>query len=210
MTKIVCVSDQHGYLENDIPPCDLLLIAGDIMPTYDHSVPFQKEWLLERYFLWLDNQPFKEAVIVGGNHDFLFESHEKICWPYKVHYLEDTSCVVDGLKIHGTPWALNFGPWAFMDTENELEIKYNLIEDDVDIIVSHTPMNGFGDRTVSGEYAGSTRLRAKINQIKPKLLVCGHIHEGYGSYRKGDTYIINASIMNEFYEPINDPVEIEI
>ena len=50
--RIVALSDQHGYLP-DVPPCDLLIVAGDVCPdrvgtslAKDHPAK-QKGWFDE-------------------------------------------------------------------------------------------------------------------------------------------------------------------
>ena len=35
---VLCLSDIHGNLPNNLPKADLLLIAGDICPTFDHQI----------------------------------------------------------------------------------------------------------------------------------------------------------------------------
>jgi Icc-related predicted phosphoesterase len=39
-------------------------------------------------------------------------------------------------------------------------------------------------------------------------VVCGHIHSGYGRYQLGDTEIINASLVDNDYRPVNPAVRI--
>ena len=46
--------------------------------------------------------------------------------------------------------------------------------------------------------------------MKPQLMVCGHIHPGYGRYQLGDTEIINAALVDDRYEPVNPPVELTL
>ncbi len=142
--------------------------------------------------------------------------------------------VVKKLKIWGSPWTKRFEGMnphcmAFtVDTEEELADKWALIPDDVDILVTHSPPKFGLDKTVSQEYAGSESLRDWIFMHQPKLHVFGHIHEGYGIiiyqkiqklniqlYGKVDerlckTTIINASHVNERYEPVNAPIRIEL
>ena len=70
---------------------------------------------------------------------------------------------------------------------------------------------------------GSKSLLERINEIdkngdgKKRLFVCGHIHEGYGltklssiDHDKCTWTIVNASHVNECYEPINKPIRIEL
>ena len=42
--RVAAISDLHGYLP-DTPPCDVLLIGGDVCPVYDHGLDFQRRWL---------------------------------------------------------------------------------------------------------------------------------------------------------------------
>ncbi|MEM2341058.1 MAG: metallophosphoesterase [Candidatus Bathyarchaeia archaeon] len=60
------------------------------------------------------------------------------------------------------------------------------------ILLSHSPpKNTALDRAFSGIHAGSTSVRGFIEEHKPLLVVCGHIHEAKGKERVGDTLIIN-------------------
>jgi Icc-related predicted phosphoesterase len=46
--------------------------------------------------------------------------------------------------------------------------------------------------------------------MKPKVHIFGHIHEGYGEVKIGDTHYYNASYVNLGYVPVNDPFLIEV
>lgn len=63
------------------------------------------------------------------------------------------------------------------------------------------------------EHIGSKSLRRIMGRVKPKLWICGHIHEGYGQFKdtslSGINYhIVNCSHVNERYEPVNKPVRV--
>jgi Icc-related predicted phosphoesterase len=219
MKEIVMTADLHGNLP-EIPSADLLIIGGDIFPlSSDHSIVFQRSWLETNFATWAQNLDVGNIVLIAGNHDFLFETSlfggaegMSEYWEQRVSpniiYLQDSMCSFDdGLSIWGTPWSLNFGPWAFMGSEKELSEKYEKIPQDVDIVVSHTPMYGFGDHCLDGKDAGSKSLLTKMNEIQPRLFVCGHIHEGAGFYRYGDTKIINASLLDPYYKVTNLPIK---
>lgn len=72
--KVVATSDLHGFLPQ-IPPCDLLLIAGDVCPVWNHRLPFQRKWLRETFTPWLESLPARKIVGVWGNHDSIAESN---------------------------------------------------------------------------------------------------------------------------------------
>jgi hypothetical protein len=123
------------------------------------------------------------------------------------------------IKIWGSPWTKSFRGMnpkckAFtVDTEEELAEKWAKIPHDIDILVTHSPPQGGLDFTTiqNGMIVygyGSKSLQMEYKRISPKLHVFGHIHEGYGQDKNGTTYLINASHVNERYEPVNKPIRV--
>lgn len=224
MLRVAAVSDLHGILPT-IPECDLLLIAGDICPAWDHSLRIQRVWLDTTFRRWLKSVPVKQQIVgVAGNHDMIYQQ-----WPEGVPeelpwvYLQDAVTEVAGLKIFGAPWQLPFGlGWAFNLPENTLARKYELIPDDTDVIVTHGPPFGYGDAVPrrlnnSNEtewpepnHQGSIALTKRIEEIKPKLVVTGHIHESHGQWQFGNTKIVNAAILDGQYHHVHQPTVIDL
>ncbi len=108
------------------------------------------------------------------------------------------------------------------DTEEQLAEKWDMIPDDTDILVTHSPPYGILDEVKEDVWrhawdedlhVGSKSLALKIgNMDKPPLLWCwGHIHEAYGedlSVRSKPCRMINCSLVNERYQPVNKPVRV--
>jgi Icc-related predicted phosphoesterase len=53
-------------------------------------------------------------------------------------------------------------------------------------------------------------MTATLERVQPRLMVCGYIHPAHGRYRLGTTEIINASLVDEDYRPVNPVVTIEL
>ena len=63
-------------------------------------------------------------------------------------YLEDSSCEVLGYKIWGSPWTPWFCDWGFNARRGEeSKSHWDKIPNDTDIILTHGPPLGFGDKT---------------------------------------------------------------
>ncbi|NRS87458.1 Icc-related predicted phosphoesterase [Flavobacterium sp. 7E] len=92
----------------------------------------------------------------------------------------------------------------------EINKHWKLIPKDTDILITHGPPFGILDLTASNYNAGCEMLLKKVNQIKPKLHVFGHIHEGYGIIENGKTIFANASSVNVHYQMVNAPIVLEI
>lgn len=214
MTSIVCVSDLHEHLV-DIPACDLLLIAGDVSFGFREDFAAMHAFLEAEFAAWLERVPADEVVLVAGNHDKSIEA-----WGMpdglRCSYLADEGVERFGLRIWGTPWQPWFGDWAFNaprdDGEAFLARKFDAIPDDTDIVVAHGPPYGYGDLVPrgGGRHVGSSALTAAIDRVQPRLVVCGHIHPGFGRYRHGETEILNVSLVDDDYQPVNPVVQLDL
>jgi len=87
-----------------------------------------------------------------------------------------------------------------------LQEKWDLISKNVDVLITHGPAFGLLDKIHSGENTGCENLLAKIEEIKPKVHICGHIHESYGKIKCQGIEFINASVTNERFKPTNPPI----
>jgi Icc-related predicted phosphoesterase len=221
MITICAISDQHSLLP-DIPPCDLLLIGGDICPCsfgYGSSSPrskglHQAMWLKDEFKPWLERQPVKETVMCWGNHDWIGEHAPEHIPKLPCHILTDKGVELFGLKIYGSPWQLPFFDWAFNAAESELEKRWAAIPDDTDILVLHGPPYGHGDLAPAYpnirnemEHVGSKSLTKRIEELpKLKLAIYGHIHPGRGVYQIGNTVCCNVTVVNEKYKMVHKPM----
>lgn len=201
---ILATSDLHGNLPQ-VPACDVLLIGGDICPlSFDRDITRCFDWLHTDFRAWLLEVPALRIVAIAGNHDFVFEKmHDAI---NELHlpwtYLRDGSTDIEGLKIWGTPWVPNLTGWAFYGDDATLERKYAMVPEGCDIVLSHGPPFGAGDRLAGRPVrVGAKAANDMMERARPHNLVCGHVHEGYGSYRAYDTDIWNVSFVDEFYTP---------
>lgn len=131
--------------------------------------------------------------------------------PDGVVYLNDSSVEIEGIKIWGSPITPWFNDWAFnRDRGSEIKKHWDLIPDDIDILVTHGPPFGILDETVYGKRTGCEELLLRVYQVKPKYHIFGHIHKDYGSFTKGEITFINASVLDDWYEMRNEAVEISI
>jgi Icc-related predicted phosphoesterase len=205
--RIICISDTHGVHENlRLPPCDLLIHAGDL--TRRGTL---RE--LARASRWLHSQPAERVVLIAGNHDRCLERSpvrsREILSQLDI-YLEDEAFEWQGLKIYGSPWQPKFFNWAFNLPRGEpLREKWQMIPEDTDILVTHTPPYGVLDKTRFGQHVGCEELARRVAELDLKLHVFGHIHEDYGVRMRGSLMSLNASTCNLRYDPVQPPVELE-
>lgn len=207
--KLTCVaiSDTHGMYSNiNVPDGDVLIHAGDITRHGKLSE-------LNDFNDWLGEQPHKHKIIIAGNHDWCFErqKNESLKILTNAIYLEDQSITIEGHNFYGSPWQPTFQHWAFnLQRGKEIQKKWQLISNDIDVLITHGPVFGILDKIFSGENVGCEALLSKVEKIKPKVHVCGHIHEGYGEIISQGIKFINASVMNVRYQTTNAPISFTI
>lgn len=212
MPRIICLSDTHNCNEQIIvPDGDILIHAGDAtIRGTQHEV--------EGFLAWFSSLPHKYKIFVAGNHDWLYETYNRfarlLTANFNVKYLQDSFTVIEGLKIYGSPWQPRFYDWAFnLNRGSELAEKWKLIPDDTDILVTHGPPHGILDevpRKFFVENTGCEELRKKVEEIRPKLHIFGHIHCGYGQTEQLGVKFVNASNCDESYKPTQPPIVIDL
>jgi Icc-related predicted phosphoesterase len=161
-----------------VPSGDILIHAGDLT---SHG----KKNQVQDFADWFRSQPHKHKVVIPGNHDWYAEQSARECEAlfHGVNYAIHGCIQVAGFKIGMFAFQPRFFGWAFNVDRNspKMEFLWSRIDNDCDIIVSHGPPQGLCDLTPRGERVGCEVMYKKLKQIeKLKLVVCGHIHEGYG------------------------------
>ena len=215
--RICATSDLHGFFP-EIPDCDVLCIAGDIVACNPADPRMDAASLIE-FGHWLAALVERGITVIGvaGNHDFILRDHEEFARSLPWIYLLDESVEFGGLKFHGTPWQPWFCEWAFNAPEVDpgeefLTEKFALIPDDTDVLIAHGPPAGFHDR-VGRRNVGSIALNRRIQEIKPKLAIYGHVHHGYGVEQVEGVTLANVSytsVTNNRYVPANSPMTFEL
>lgn len=222
--RLVCISDTHTLTEGIvIPPGDVLLHAGDFS-----NVGKPEE--VKGFSRFLERQPHKYKVVIAGNHDIPFDlqSYDRLRPRFlprekmpaaqikalltNCTYLEDTGVIIDGIKFWGSPWQPEFYDWGFnLARGAQCAQQWKTIPAGVDVLMTHGPPIGHGDRCQDGFRAGCVDLLREIQtRIHPRIHIFGHIHEGYGVTSDGNTTFINASICNLKYNPVQKPLVIDI
>jgi Icc-related predicted phosphoesterase len=206
--RVVCLSDTHTQGRAlVVPDGDVLVHCGDWTYRGERS-----EILKEMD--WFAGLPHRYKVCIAGNHDFGLEDADFVSlvrWRYPFHYLHDSGIEIDGLRFWGSPVQPWFHNWAFnMQRGEELRRHWAQVPEGTDVLVTHGPAFGFGDRVPSGEMVGDVDLLDRIFEVRPQLHLCGHIHRGYGQYFFGGVHFVNCSSLSEMYLPINQPIVVDL
>jgi Icc-related predicted phosphoesterase len=212
--KITFISDTHNKHKHlTSKGMGNILGSGDILVHAGDSTSMGQKHEIEQFLKWFSNTDFEHKIFIAGNHDFGFEKETDIDQQFKdlgVTYLFDNDITIDGIKFYGSPWQPEFYNWAFnLPRGEELAAKWEKIPDDVDILITHGPAYGILDYAPIGGHVGCEELYRKIVEVKPKIHVCGHIHDSYGQKSMGGIEFLNASTLNDRYEYAHKPIVVE-
>ncbi len=220
--KITFISDthsKHNQVTSSLPGGDVLIHAGDISNKgYRNEIQDFIKW-----FSTIENYTHK--IFIAGNHDFgcqdeVLAVQELLRLNPGSEYLYDDLFLIgkdeddydDMVKVWGSPWQPEFYNWAFNLPRQGAELKevWNMIPSDVDILITHGPPHGHLDYVdYSKQNVGCELLRDRINIIKPKIHVFGHIHSSYGYKFDGTTHFFNAAVLDERYNFTQKPLTVE-
>ena len=200
--KLLLLSDKESeYLWDYYKPgclrdIDMIISCGD---------------LSSKYLSFLVTMTGKPLLYVHGNHDKTYEQHP----PEGCECIEDRLVKIKGLRILGLGGSILYsgGPHQYTETQMARRIRrlrYRLWRSGgVDIVVTHSPMQGYGD---GEDYAhqGFESLLNLVDKYRPRYLVHGHVHVNYGFQiprilQRNETTVINA--YERYVLDLDDPPE---
>lgn len=197
--KVIGISDLHGNLIN-ISKCDILCIAGDIIPlSIQKNYTKSDKWWRTKFVQWSNSINCGKIFVVPGNHDFYLEYLYKDKNKYqefinqiytitfgKVEILIDILTEYKGLKIYGCPWItpidFQHHRWAFEEYNYNSDNIYSKIPE-CDILITHDSLI-------------ENKLLNIESWYKCKYHFYGHWHEGE-SVSSANKY--NCSILDDMY-----------
>ena len=197
--KICGISDIHGNLLDNVPECDVLCIAGDVITlNAQRNFDASEHWWKNRFVPWVMKLPCKKVLVVPGNHDvyienlYLNDRWEEFCdymavvTQGKLHFLIDQSYEYKGIKFYGTPWIepIDFqrNKWAFENYNSNPDNPYSKIPE-CDVLITH-------DNPIKNELLNIESW----NQCRYHFY--GHWHDGESIPEKGK---YNCSRLNDYY-----------
>jgi Icc-related predicted phosphoesterase len=215
--KICAMSDIHGHLPENIEECDIVCIAGDIMPLeIQRNVTESFMWFKEIFFPWINDLPCEKVFWIGGNHDFWLSWTDtkavnrftrENCYD-KLVYLNNTLVEYDNLRSYGCPQVENLEGWAFYTEDGH---EFNAIPQ-CDILLTHMPpkIENLGYIPKYGDL-GSEELKHIADSHKIKLWFCGHMHDGnHEIVEYNGCKLKNVAIKNDLYEVANPITYIDL
>lgn len=196
--NIILLADIHGEIGcidaigPDLKKADMVIIAGDIADKGNVESAENVVSLINLYT--------RNVAAVPGNWDsdavrsFLEQQGMSVHGRAIEHY---------GIPVYGAggaPKAIISSP--FVKSEEEIIALMRKAGDayagaDMKISVTHLPPRDTCDKALLGMRAGSQMLRQLLEEQKPTIHVCGHIHEARGSECLGGTLVVNPGPLGK-------------
>ncbi|MBN2367458.1 metallophosphoesterase family protein [Candidatus Woesearchaeota archaeon] len=186
--KILFFADLHedmkalSILKNKAADVDLIVCAGDIS-SMEHN--------LRGVMKKLDNFG-KKVLMIHGNHEDERGLRE-MC-----NEFDNITFLHKGVHHIGDYVFLGYGGDGFSTNDPEFtKVAYSFFKPETlgkhrIIMVTHGPPHGTVLDKIGGDHRGNKSYREFIDEVKPHLVISGHLHETAGRHEKlGRTLLIN-------------------
>ena len=203
--KFLVISDLHANnsmldkLNDEFKTCDAVLFGGDFAECFK---PETGKGALEA--LCAKHETIFAVLGNFDNEDFLEEIENQDI------SVEKSLVFHDGLAFAGSGGGTKFtGKTEFERTEEEILSDFDIVKTSVEqtgddslwkslILISHNPPKDTKCDAVNAElHAGSQMFTDYIKEHQPLAVICGHIHEGIGIDKIGETVVINPGALQE-------------
>jgi Icc-related predicted phosphoesterase len=187
-----CDLDQAARLVDLAADADLVIGAGDFASVHDG---------LRETIDALAPIDAPTVLVPGNNETEAALRDAAASWPAAT-VLHGESTEIDGLRLFGLGAGVPITPWGWsfdLSDERAAAMLAGCPEDAM--LVVHSPPYGHVDRSSAGDHLGSTAILEAIEAKRPRLAVCGHIHESWGAEsRLGSTRIVNLGPAGTWFD----------
>jgi len=144
----------------------------------------------------------KPTVLVPGNNETDAALREATAGWQAATVLHGEGTTIDGIEFFGLGAGIPVTPWDWsFDLDDEAAAQMLAPCPEEAILVLHSPPRGHCDASGNGDHFGSPALLAAIEEKRPRLAVCGHIHESWGcESRIGGTVVRNLGPAGQLIE----------
>lgn len=144
----------------------------------------------------------KPTVLVPGNNETADALREAAGAWDAATVLHGGGTTVDGVEFYGLGAGIPVTPWDWsFDLDDEAATEQLAACPEGAVLVLHSPPQGHCDASGDGTHFGSEALLRAVEEKRPRLAVCGHIHESWGcESRIGDTPVRNLGPKGTWLE----------
>ena len=122
------------------------------------------------------------TVLVPGNNETESALRDAAAGWSSAQVLHGGGTEIDGVPFYGLGAGVPVTPWDWSFDLDEAEAERMLADcPEGAVLVVHSPPRGHCDRSSSGEHLGSEAILGAIEAKRPRLAVCGHIHDDWGA-----------------------------
>jgi Icc-related predicted phosphoesterase len=109
---------------------------------------------------------------------------------------------IDGVDFWGLGAGVPITPWDWsFDLSDDEAAELLASCPNGGVLIVHSPPQGHADASGSGDHLGSVAIREAIEAKKPRLAVCGHVHESWGARSMlGATEVANLGPDGAWFE----------
>jgi len=144
----------------------------------------------------------KPTVLVPGNNETEEALREAAAGWRSATVLHGGGTTIDGVELYGLGAGVPVTPWEWsFDLDDEAATAKLAACPEGAVLVLHSPPRGHCDAAGSGDHFGSQALLVAIEAKRPRLAVCGHIHESWGCRSQvGETPVYNLGPKGTWLE----------
>jgi uncharacterized protein len=133
------------------------------------------------------------TVLVPGNNETADALREAAAGWSAATVLHGEGTTIEGVEFYGLGAGVPITPWDWSFDLDDLSAAEMLAAcPEGAVLVLHSPPHGHCDSGGAGNHFGSKALLAAVEEKRPRLAVCGHIHESWGCQSQiGETPLYN-------------------